>query len=71
MVVCLLLPSSRILETLFYSLVAGIDTTKAVVDVENALINDVILLLMVAIWVALWIASVVGFVAPKTSSLRV
>jgi hypothetical protein len=67
MVVCLLLLYSRILETLFYSLVAGIDTMEAVVDVENTLINDVVLLLMIAIWVALWIASVVGLVAPKTS----
>jgi hypothetical protein len=40
---------------------------EAVVDVENTLINDVVLLLMIAIWVALWIASVVGLVAPKTS----
>jgi hypothetical protein len=40
---------------------------EEVVYIEEALINDVVLLLMVAIWLALRIASTVGLVVPKMS----
>jgi hypothetical protein len=55
-----------VLEALLYPLGTGIEIAEAIVDVEKALVNDAILLLMVLVRVALRIVFAVGRVASKT-----
>jgi hypothetical protein len=61
-----LLPPGSVLEALLYPLGTGIETTEAIINVEEALVDDAILLLMVPVRVALRMGRVVGWLAPKT-----
>jgi hypothetical protein len=51
---------------LLYPVGTCIEIAEAIVDVEKALVDDAILLLMVPIRVALRIVCAIGWVAPKT-----
>jgi hypothetical protein len=52
---------------MLYPLSTCIETTKMIINVEEALVDDAILLLMAPVRVALRIVRVVGWLAPKAS----
>jgi hypothetical protein len=60
------LSPGSVLEALLYPLSICIEAMEAIINVEEALVDDVILLLMVPVRVALRIVCVVGWLAPKT-----
>jgi hypothetical protein len=60
-----LLSPGSVLEALLYHLGTCIETTKAIINVEEALVDDAILLLMVPVRVALRIGRAIGWLAPK------
>jgi hypothetical protein len=60
-----LLSPGSVLEALLYHLGTCIETTKVIINVEEALVDDAILLLMVPVRVALRIGRAIGWLAPK------
>jgi hypothetical protein len=65
LVIGLLLSPGSVLEALLYPLGTCIETTEVIINVEEALVDDAILLLMVPVRVALRIVCAVGWLAPK------